>query len=192
MNKAVFLDRDGVINKLVDRGNGEFTSPHRLEEVEYYPKVDEAITILRELGFKLLCVTNQPGIAYGNMSIYDCVRICDSIKFRLRLDEVYPCIFPTAFVDMPDHDYKPGCGAIKKLIKKWNIGATGNFTIGDRWKDIVAGYRAGVFPTIYVNEKAYHCPDSRFDHIYPSFQVSSLYAAADLIKRIENLELPNG
>lgn len=183
MNRACFIDRDGVINKLVDRGNGEFTSPHCLEEVTYYPMVDEAITTLRQLGFKLLVVTNQPGIAYGHMSIYECVRICDAMKFKLRLDEVYPCIFPTTLTDV-DIEYKPGSGAIKKLIKKWDIDLTaGNYMIGDRHKDVIAGYRANL-TTIYANEKLYE-PLLSFEHIQPNYHVKNLWEAAKIIEKLE-------
>lgn len=180
-NRAVFLDRDGVINELVLREDGRLTSPHILEELVYKPKVQEAAKKLRQLGFKLLVVTNQPGIYNGDMELNELVRINTAIKYWLHIDEIYSCIFPERI------EYKPGCGAFLKLIKKYDINPFHSFCIGDRWKDIVAGQRAKL-STIYVSDQPYECPNSNYAHIKPAYKALDLWEAAGIIEEIYQAE----
>lgn len=188
MNRACFLDRDGTINHLVLRADGRRTSPHCVEEIKFLPKVQEAVAKIRELGYKILIVTNQPGVAYEDMSVFDCVNICEAVKVWVRADEIYPCLFPTytgqmADVIWKDWDYKPGAGAIFKLMEKWNIDPTQSFMVGDRWKDIVAGWRAGL-TTIYVGPQPYESNIIE-PFVKPSFERKDLWEAAELIEKIE-------
>jgi D-glycero-D-manno-heptose 1,7-bisphosphate phosphatase len=190
MNRAIFLDRDGTINKLVRRKTGEFTSPHLLEELEYLPRVQEAIANMRELGYKILIVTNQPAVCYGDMSVFECVRICNAVKAWVRADDIYPCLFPIYSAQTTDDiwkkwEYKPGAGAILKLMEKWNIDAAQSYMIGDRWKDIVAGRRAGL-TTIYVGPHPYES-DLLHEHVKPSFQRKDLWEASELLEALEDI-----
>lgn len=187
MEKAVFLDRDGVINELVTRADGRITSPHTLEEVKYLPNVEKAVDLIRKFGYKILIVTNQPGIWYGDMTIFEVVRICEAVKAWLRADDIHPAIFPTRIYDnaYAEGDYKPAAGGIKNLMKKWNIDPYQSFMIGDRWKDIVAGYNAKLI-TIHVQyEGPYTCESSLYSHIKPSFSCEDLWGAAKLIEAIQ-------
>src|SRR5271167_3914076 len=93
-NKAVILDRDGVINELVCREGGYVTSPHKLEELVYMPGVKEAVDKIRKLNYRIFIVTNQPAIYYGDMELNDLVCINNAIKYWLRIDEIYSAIFP--------------------------------------------------------------------------------------------------
>ena len=68
--KIVFLDRDGVINKLVER-DGRMVSPRRMEDFEVFPNAPSAIAKLQEMGFEVVVVTNQPDISRGLMRAYD-------------------------------------------------------------------------------------------------------------------------
>lgn len=185
MNKAVFLDRDGVINELVKRPEGHYTSPHKLEEVRYKPLAQEAVTKLRQLGYKVLIVTNQPGIYYGDMTVFDMARICFAIKCWVGADDIYPAIFPNRhhIDDDEQQDYKPGRGGITRLAKKWDIDMTKSYLIGDRWKDIVPGVYSGL-TTIYVNTVPYKAPLD-FETLLPDYMATTLWEAAELIGGLE-------
>jgi D-glycero-D-manno-heptose 1,7-bisphosphate phosphatase len=180
-NKAVFLDRDGVINELVKRPEGHYTSPHKLEEVRYKPLAQEAVARLRKLGYKVLIVTNQPGIYYGDMTVFDMARICFAIKCWVGADDIYPAIFPMRanVYGNDNNDYKPASGGILNLIKKWDVDVKKSFMVGDRWKDIVPGARAGL-TTIYVNNKPYESP-YEFRTLLPDYTATSIWEAAELI-----------
>ena len=68
MNRAVFFDRDGVINPLIERPNGSLTSPWNINEMEIYSSVPYNMSRLKDFGFLIFIVTNQPGIADGDMT----------------------------------------------------------------------------------------------------------------------------
>jgi len=70
MKKAVFLDRDGVLNKLVlNPATGEFEPPHSAEDLVLFPDVIESLRIIQDAGFELFLVSNQPDYAKGKTTI---------------------------------------------------------------------------------------------------------------------------
>jgi len=192
-DKAIFLDRDGVINELIWREGGYATSPYKLEELRYLPGVGEAVHSMRELGYKIFIVTNQPGMYYGDMELNDLVRINNAIKYALRIDEIYAAIFPfrngnpeNKWEDKFCQDYKPASGGILKLIDKYDIDPRQSFMVGDRWKDIVAGYNARLI-TIYCNVCEYQCDSfiEEYKAIKPSFWKRNITEVAELIKTLQ-------
>jgi D-glycero-D-manno-heptose 1,7-bisphosphate phosphatase len=192
MDKAVFFDRDGVINELVWREGGYCTSPHKLEELVYMPQAQESVKAVRKLGYKTFVVTNQPGIYYGDMDLNDLVRINTAIKYWLHIDEIYAALIPFRIGEMVDEfapaapqDYKPASGAIFKLLAKYKIDPHHSFMVGDRWKDIVAGHNADL-TTIYCNVCEYECEKEKYKDIKPDFWVKNIGEVPELIKRLEN------
>jgi D-glycero-D-manno-heptose 1,7-bisphosphate phosphatase len=171
MNKAVIFDRDGVINELVRHGN-QFTAPYNLSELRYLPKVIDAVNIIKNLGFLTFIATNQP-----NLSLCQISAINNSIKRKLGIDEVY------AAVDQKSNDYKPGTGLFEKIIDKHKIDISKSYLIGDRWKDIIPGYKTG-FTTIYIGEKYYSPP--QYEYIQPNYTCPSAYQAALLIEHLSH------
>lgn len=171
--KAVFFDRDGVVNKAIVR-NGKPYSPRALEELELYEETREFVTFLSKRAIQAFVVTNQPDIARKKIDWNTLDSIHEAINANMKFTEIFVC---------PHDDFdrcecrKPKPGAIFELAKRHKIDLKKSFVVGDRWKDIVAGKAAGC-KTIFVdwryNEKCYANPD---------FSVRSLVDCFKIIKR---------
>jgi D-glycero-D-manno-heptose 1,7-bisphosphate phosphatase len=146
LNRAVFLDRDGVLNGLVIR-NGQPTAPFLLDELQIVPGVPEALTALRAAGFQLIVVTNQPDVARGHAVKADVEAINASMRACLPLDEIRVC-----YHDDGDRCAcrKPKPGMLFAAAVEREIELARSFLVGDRWRDIGAGKAAGC-TTILVN-----------------------------------------
>lgn len=139
-NKAVFLDRDGVINEVVFHGTEKPSSPWKFEEFELIPGIKKPIEDLSSMGFNLFIVSNQPDISKGyieegtiekiNAVIYECFPIKEIIVCPHKDSDNCAC-------------RKPKPGMLLELSKKWGIDLKNSFLIGDNWKDIEAGKAAG-------------------------------------------------
>jgi D-glycero-D-manno-heptose 1,7-bisphosphate phosphatase len=137
--KAVFLDRDGVLNKAIVVGNRPYP-PMSLEHFELLPGVVEACFRLKKAGFKLFVVTNQPDISRGKLSSDLLYEMNEKLRKELPLDDVFICIHD-------DSDLcscrKPKPGLLYTAANKYRISLTESYLVGDRWKDITAGQAAG-------------------------------------------------
>ncbi len=136
---AVFLDRDGVLNRAVVR-NGRLSPPASLAELEIPPDARGALEMLRTAGFLLVVVTNQPDVARGTQTRDMVEAINASLLATLPLDEIRVC-----YHDDP-HDClcrKPRPGLLLAAAAEHGIDLRASFMVGDRWKDVEAGRRAG-------------------------------------------------
>jgi D-glycero-D-manno-heptose 1,7-bisphosphate phosphatase len=166
MVRAVFLDRDGVLNKNFVR-DGVPHPPKNLLEFEMLPNVPEAVTHLKDAGFLLVVVTNQPDVARGTQSISVIHEMHEALRREINVDEIYICI----------HDgdgcvcRKPKPGMLLSAAKTHNIDLKNSFMVGDRWKDIVAGSTAGC-KTVLVGSldegKMPIAPDAVFTDLFAS------------------------
>ncbi len=140
MRRAVFLDRDGVINRAIVR-DGKPYPPSNADELEILPGAAEALTRLRTAGFHLVVVTNQPDIARGTQTQQSIEEIhATLVKSGLVLDSFQVCYHDDA--DQCDCR-KPGPGMLLKAAKEDGIDLDASFMVGDRWRDVEAGQRAG-------------------------------------------------
>jgi D-glycero-D-manno-heptose 1,7-bisphosphate phosphatase len=156
--RAVFLDRDGVLNAAVVRGGVPYP-PGDVDEVEVLPGVEEACVRLRAADFDLVVVTNQPDIARGTRAPAAVQRINDALLAALPLDEIVVC----------PHDDADGCpcrkprpGMLLDAAERLGIDLAASFMVGDRWRDVEAGRRAGcrvVFVDHGYGEELAHEPD---------------------------------
>jgi D-glycero-D-manno-heptose 1,7-bisphosphate phosphatase len=139
MIKAVFFDRDGVINKSVII-DGKPYPPEDLSSVELFSGVEDAIIKLKNNGYKVFVVTNQPDISRGKIDFNTVKEINAYIDSKIKFDKIYCCIH-----DDKDncHCRKPKPGMLLDAKLEWNIDLAKSFLIGDRWKDIEAGIAAG-------------------------------------------------
>jgi D-glycero-D-manno-heptose 1,7-bisphosphate phosphatase len=171
VNRAVFLDRDGVINKAIVR-DGKPYPPISLAEMELVPEVAVALAKLKNAGFRLLVVTNQPDVARGTQKREVVESINNALLEKLPLDQVYTC-----FHDDSDNCNcrKPLPGLIWQGAVEWQIDPTQSFLIGDRWKDIASGLSAGCV-TIFIDLE-YAEPLKAVPH----YRVASLEQAVELI-----------
>jgi len=146
MRQAVFLDRDGVLNGAIVR-EGEPYPPSSLAQLKILPSVAEACTLLREAGFLLIVVSNQPDVARGTQRREVVEAIHQLLRKRLPLDDIRVC-----YHDDPDccACRKPEPGLLLNAAEDWDIDLSASFMVGDRWKDIEAGRRAGC-KTIFVD-----------------------------------------
>jgi D-glycero-D-manno-heptose 1,7-bisphosphate phosphatase len=174
MNKAIFLDRDGVINavKLID---GKPYPPKDLSELNILPKVDEALFTLKGLGYLLIVITNQPDVSRGKAQIKTIENINNFLKTLFPLDDFYTCYHD----DIQNCDCrKPRPGNILRAVTKYDIDINSSFMIGDRWRDIQAGLSAGC-KTFFID---YNYNEKRPENY--DFKVESLHEASIIISEL--------
>ncbi|HML07313.1 MAG TPA: HAD family hydrolase [Xanthobacteraceae bacterium] len=146
MTRAVFLDRDGVINANLER-NGRPVAPTSLAEFRILPGVEDAARRLKDAGFLLVIVTNQPDVADGLTSRATVEAMHEEIMRRLPIDDIMVCFHA-------DRDNcscrKPKPGMILEAAARHGIDLTASYLVGDRWRDVRAGRAAGC-RTIFVD-----------------------------------------
>jgi D-glycero-D-manno-heptose 1,7-bisphosphate phosphatase len=157
---AVFLDRDGVLNEAIVRGGQPFP-PAALGEVVIPTGVREACRLLADAGLLLVLVTNQPDIARGTTSRQAVDAINGYLTHELDLDAVYVC----------PHDDRDACGCRKPApgllldaAADRGVNLTRSLMVGDRWRDIEAGKRAGV-TTVWLRRAYREPPPDAPDHV---------------------------
>lgn len=153
LTKAIFLDRDGVVNELVYYPeHGIVDSPFTVEQFKLYPDVAQAINKFHEKGFKVIIVSNQPGIAKEYYSIETFEEIRAKVREELAkegafLDGEYYCLHhPKAKVEKLRMDCdcrKPKPGLLFQAAKDKSIDLSQSWMIGDGLTDIKAGKSAG-------------------------------------------------
>lgn len=167
--QAVFLDRDGVLNRarVVD---GKPHPPESVEELELLPGVEEACRRLHDAGLLLIVVTNQPDVARGTQTMAAVETLNRELSTRLPLDEIRIC--PHDDADGCDCR-KPSPGMLLDAAREHEIDLEGSVMVGDRWRDIEAGRRAGcatVFIDSGYSERPPEAPDliaRRLDEAVP-------------------------
>lgn len=139
MNRAIFLDRDGVINRVILKDGKPF-SPRAMEEFVFCEGIKEFLTESRKAGFLNIVFTNQPDIARGLVDSNAVEKMHDFVKQHLPVDDVLLCLHDDA-----DNCRcrKPKPGMLTGAAEKWNIDLNASFVIGDQWKDVEAGKKAG-------------------------------------------------
>jgi D-glycero-D-manno-heptose 1,7-bisphosphate phosphatase len=173
--RAVFLDRDGVINRAVIVDGKPY--PPGPDQLELLPGVPEALFKLRNHGFLLIVVTNQPDVARGTTERTEVDSVNRWIRDRVPLDDIRVC-----FHD--DRDYcacrKPKPGLLLDAARDWSIDLDVSFMVGDRWRDIEAGRRAGC-RTVLVDGG-----HSEPVAVAPDFRAPSLRQASDWILEVSS------
>ncbi len=171
-NRAVFLDRDGVLNEAVVR-NGKPYSPANAAELVLAPDAEASLRELKGQGFLLLVVTNQPDVAKGITTRATVEAINRKMASTLPVDEVFVCYHQDG--DGCDCR-KPNPGMILEGARKYNVDLAESFMVGDRWRDVEAGQNAGC-RTIFI--------DGGYEERQPArpadARVHSLREAADWI-----------
>ena len=145
MRRAVFLDRDGVINRAEVR-DGKPYPPVSLAAMEILPGVQEALRALHAEGWLLIVVTNQPDVARGTAKRADVEAINRHLQESLSIDEFRTCYHDTC--DGCDCR-KPAPGALLAAAVAHGIDLQRSFMVGDRWRDVEAGVRAGC-KTVFI------------------------------------------
>lgn len=177
MNKAVFLDRDGVINEHVEH-------LHKLEDLRILPGVGGAIKALNQKGYHVIVISNQAAVAKGIATIDEVETLHREMKKNLAEDEamldgIYYCPHhPEGIIaeySIACHCRKPETGMIEEAVGDFDIDLGRSFFVGDSTGDILAGKRAGV-KTILV--KTGYAGKDGLHEVTPDF------VAADLVEAI--------
>ena len=129
--KAIFFDRDGVVNKLVTRGGGLY-SPRLLKDFIFYDDIKPCIDYLIEKKFLIFIISNQPDISRGKMTIRELDKIDFEINKKLHIDEIYYS-FDSEF--SINGTKKPSPKMLFEAKEKWKIDFSKSFFIGDSIAD---------------------------------------------------------
>lgn len=155
-NKAVFLDRDGVIN--VDHGY-----VHKMEDFDFMPGIFELCQQFNQLGYRLIIVTNQSGIGRGYYSEDDFLKLSDWMKVqftanRSKIDAVYYSPYHPEKAKAPylkkSECRKPAPGMLLQAIKDFDLEPSNCAMIGDRETDIQAAKAAGIGRSILLDTES--------------------------------------
>ena len=189
-NRAVFLDRDGVLNKIVwNEDIEQLDSPMKLEELELFPGVIEALKILESKGYLLFIVTNQPGAAKGKTSYLMLCRINDELmklihSEGINISGIELCPHHPAGSEDSNEKFlihectcrKPNTGMIDSICSKFRIDRKNSWMIGDSATDVICGKNAGLKTAFIGNFKCDACHVLNFNK--PDLICSGLYEFA--------------
>jgi len=189
--KAVFLDRDGVVNELIYfQEQGIIDSPFTPDQFILCPGVPLAIKRFQNKGYKVIIVSNQPGIAKGHMTPNNFDRIDANMKAQLGaqgvfLDGVYYCLHhPKAIIEQYRTECdcrKPKPGLILQAARDLDIDISQSWCIGDNLTDIQAGTQAGCHTLLLGKMRCELCELMYREGIKPEAIKLNLFEAVDLI-----------
>jgi D-glycero-D-manno-heptose 1,7-bisphosphate phosphatase len=193
VTRAVFLDRDGVINEMVNGPEGP-DSPKTVEEFKLLPGVSASVRRLNELGLPVVVVSNQPGVAKGKFPAANLeamtMRMEDALGNELAtLQGIYYCMHhPDAIVA----EYRDSCdcrkpkpGLLVQAAMEMNLGLAGSYMVGDQRRDMIAGKSVGCTTFLIGAEHLGAKPDEA-DH-----RCGDLGAAVRLIAQLESTPSPH-
>lgn len=173
LRRAVFLDRDGVINRAITRDGLPFP-PMSLEDFEILPGVPEACQKLKAAGFLLVVATNQPDVGRGLVRREFVETLHARMQKVIPLDRIEICFHPGRGASECDCR-KPKPGMLLHAARELNIDLARSWMVGDRWRDVDCGHAAGC-RTIFIDggyvEQLRQKPD---------FSARTLAGAADII-----------
>jgi D-glycero-D-manno-heptose 1,7-bisphosphate phosphatase len=178
LSRAVFLDRDGVINqpKVVD---GKPYPPLSIDEFVIIDGVEEACRKLKQAGFLLVVTTNQPDVGRGTLKQEVVDAIHEHMCRVLPIDRVEVCFHPGKGASDCECR-KPKPGMLLASAKALHIDLAQSWMVGDRWRDIDCGHAAGV-RTVFI-DYGYDEPLKQ----HPDFRAGSLFEAAEIILKNSN------
>lgn len=147
-NKAVFLDRDGVLNYVIFRGiSPKPIAPWSMEEFNIIPELNSTISTLKKRGFYIFIITNQPDISKGIIDFELVNKMNQILIEKFSIDEIVVC----PHIDEDNCECrKPKPGMILRMVEKYNIEIKSSFLVGDNFKDMLAGKASGL-KTILIN-----------------------------------------
>lgn len=176
MRRALFLDRDGVINKPILR-NGKTYPPENLDSFEFIENIHKLVGHAKTLGYYVFVVTNQPDIARKKTNISTVNAMHNHIMENLKVDKIYLC--PHDDADQCQCR-KPAPGMLMTAASEFDITLEKSILIGDRWKDIDAAKRAGC-DSIFVD---YGLAEDL--KAQPTHRITDILEAINILNNLEN------
>ena len=151
LNRAIFFDRDGVLNKLVKRDGGYY-SPLNFKNFKINEEAKSITNDLKRLNYLNIVISNQPEIARNRMKSSELEKMTEYLKNEIIVDDIFYCT----------HDdnsncacRKPKTGLFLNAQKKWNIDLHESFFVGDTWRDLDAGKNMNLKTIILENNCNY-------------------------------------
>ena len=175
--KAIFLDRDGVINKslVVD---GKPFAPRFFNDFELIKGVEDALKSFHRLDYLNIVVTNQPDIANHLMAPDELNRMNKFLLSKLPIAKIYVCTHASsAKCDCR----KPKPGMIFRAAERFNIDLSQSVLVGDRWKDVACGHAAGVSKVFFV--------DYKYDEPKPIGTYVTIKSLVEVVKLLQTAEI---
>ncbi len=169
--RAIFVDRDGVL-VVPEFRNGRSFAPRTLETFHLYDGIAESARRLKNAGYKLIVVTNQPDVGHGRVAQSVVETMHDRLREAVPIDAIEVCYHTTA--DACDCR-KPKPGMLLRAAERLALDCHRSVMVGDRWTDVAAGRAAGC-ATVFIDLN-YSEPRSED----PDFVASSFNHAADII-----------
>lgn len=195
-NKAIFLDRDGIVIKMYyDRNFGTIDTPLSVKQIEFVPGIFEFLNEAKKLGFLLILISNQPavGIKKINLESYKKMKtfIAKTLKNHgIRFDGEYYCLHHSfASISKYKKDCvcrKPKTGLIIKATEDFHINLKDSWMIGDGVYDIIAGYNAGCKTILVGNivEGEYlNILEKKLEGVKPDYLVKYISEAKNIIEK---------
>jgi D-glycero-D-manno-heptose 1,7-bisphosphate phosphatase len=164
---AVFLDRDGVLNRAIV-SKGVPHPPQTIDDFAILPGVEEGCALLQQASFRLIVVTNQPDIARGTQTLENVERLNNELRRRLPLDDLFMC---------PHDDHhncacrKPRPGLLLAAARTHDVDLARSVMVGDRDRDVEAGRAAGC-RTVFVDGGYGRAPSPPADLTVASLQAA--------------------
>jgi len=137
--RAAFLDRDGVLNRAFLR-EGKSYPPDRVEDFELLEGVEEACTLLKEAGYLLIVVTNQPDVGSGRQTMDEVTAMHNKLRKLLPIDDIFACFHVNADGCACR---KPKPGMLLEAARRHGVDLSRSLMVGDRATDVQAGQTAG-------------------------------------------------
>lgn len=189
-NRAVLIDRDGVLNQLVFYEDGHVSSPISAKQLVVYFRAAESIRKIHEMGYKAIVISNQPGVARKQFSYAELQRMNNKIRRALAkggvsLDGEYYCLHhPQALIKKYRVDCscrKPKPGLILMAAREHDLDLKKSFFVGDSLSDVQAGKAAGC-KTVLIG----HMTDMlnrmmKKHHAVPDFMIGSMIEVEDIL-----------
>lgn len=194
-DKAVFLDRDGVLNDLVyNRDEGQLGSPYSPSQLRVFPYAAEAVKALRsELGYNAVVVSNQPGVAKRQFSLATLERMNRKVREAIsdggaRLDGEYYCMHhPSALVlkyRVVCDCRKPKPGLLLRASREMGLSLKDSFFVGDGLVDVKAGRAAGCKTVLVGHLTTFLSAMMEKEGATPDFMVPSLKEVPALLSSL--------
>jgi D-glycero-D-manno-heptose 1,7-bisphosphate phosphatase len=173
LRRAVFLDRDGVINRALEKESKPY-SPTSLAEFQILPEVPAACAKLKAAGFLLIVATNQPDVGRGTLKQEIVENIHAHMLAQLPIDRVEVCYHAGKGLSACDCR-KPKPGMLLHAARALDIDLVQSWMVGDRWRDVDCGQAAGC-KTIFIDRGYAEELKQK-----PAFSARNLAEAADII-----------
>ena len=167
MKKAVFFDRDGVLNELIKRDGGYY-SPREFSKFKIIPNSIEVTNYTKSKGYLNIVISNQPDVARGYLTKFDLDKMTKILLNKLAIDDVFYCKHD----DNQCECRKPLPGLIFSAQNKWNIDLTKSVMVGDTERDYYAAKNADIL--FYLVNQSYNSDLNNVNRIMNISDIKSI------------------